>query len=353
MAQHETLLCRPRECSTNRFIPPAEWKTRPLYVAFVMSLLVLLVASATVISAPRALATASKPATDWSWYVTTSDTSTAQTLGCNQGTFDASYSPHINSIVVLDFGAQNSSGTDTLTTFTGVTLTNSQIEKIAEAFAFGYWDCLKSDTTSFVTLGIGTNDSQGFSTSTYTALGPDWVNIIDAVSSWVYQNSFQNNVTVWGANDIESWDNGQGFYVSNTQATAWVNAYSGVSSPPPYVDYGDAAGCPQTTDQNGSCEDGYHQSDYYYYSWGAPPALGTPEIYYSAQAQQWTEISLYANTLGVKMYYEAPWDEYDLNASTLTATGAWNDLQNDLSGAGMNTYMPYSIEIHCEQSGYC
>jgi hypothetical protein len=37
-------------------------------------------------------------------------TSTAYTLGCNQGNFDAGYNPPVSSEVVLDFGGQLSNG---------------------------------------------------------------------------------------------------------------------------------------------------------------------------------------------------------------------------------------------------
>jgi hypothetical protein len=42
---------------------------------------------------PTALATEAQPHTDWSFFVTTADRTTAYNLGCNQGHYDASFSP--------------------------------------------------------------------------------------------------------------------------------------------------------------------------------------------------------------------------------------------------------------------
>lgn len=139
-------------------------------------------------------------------------------------------------------------------------------------------------------------------------------------------------------------------------ANAWVNAYSNID-PAAYDDYGSADGCPTTGNgySNQPCSYGYYQSDCYYYSWGAPPSLASPEIYYNSQAEQWAQISLYAkNSVKASITFEGPWDENDLDSSTLTSSQAWTDYSNDLSSVGVNTLMPYSSQIHCEYSTpYC
>ena len=52
----------------------------------------------------------------------------------------------MNSKVVLDFGSQLSDGSGAQM-INGVTITNAQIEAVAEAFSQGYWICTGSDTT--------------------------------------------------------------------------------------------------------------------------------------------------------------------------------------------------------------
>ena len=48
------------------------------------------------------------------------------------------------------------------------------------------------------------------------------------------------------------------------------------------------------------------------------------------------------------MQFEAPWDEYDRDPSTLTSSAAWNALAGDLTSAGVPAYMGFSAEIHLE-----
>lgn len=299
-----------------------------------------------------ALAAPAQPATDWSFYVLSGNTNDAYNLGYKQGQFDAGHSPVINSFVVLDFGVQTSDGSGVVTTFTQEPLANSNVKSVAEDFAQGYWDGTGSDTTSVMTLGVGTNDSINYSSSTYTTLGTSWANLVSAITS--DEGIHRSQIVIWGANDIESWASPSGFYVPSADANAWVNAYSKVD-PAAYDNYGSADGCPWSyTGGNGEpCGSGYNQYDYYYYSWGAPPAFSTPEIYFAGNAEQWTYISLYAKYYQIGMSFEGPWDENDLDPSTLTSSQAWIDLSNDLSGAGVASGMTYSAEIHCEYQSQC
>lgn len=233
-------------------------------------------------------------------------------------------------------------------------MTNSQVENLAYQFSLGYWNCTNGDPTSVLTLGVGTNDSDpSYSDSTYTALGKDWAQVIQAVIS--KDSNLGNKVSVWGANDLEAWHYTTG-QVTSDQGTAWVNGYSSID-PAIYVNYGDAIGCPTsyTSGKGKPCSYGYYQYDYYYYSWGAPPSFVTPEIYTTSpdNSGQWTNISLYATHYQSPMSFEGPWDENDLQPSELTASQAWTDFSNALSTAGVNASMPYSLEIHCELAGSC
>jgi len=78
--------------------------------------------------------------------------------------------------------------------------------------------------------------------------------------------------------------------------------------------------------------------------------LPTPEIYYSSQARQWAMLSLYsAQYHGYRMNIDGPMDEYDLNNSTFTPTGAWDALWTDLNARSSTAQgLLYSIEIHIE-----
>lgn len=286
-----------------------------------------------------AFAVQAKPPTDWSFYMKTTSTSTAYNLGCNQGKFDSGQSPVVNSEVVIDFGGQNSSGSGTLM-INGVSISNSQIEAVAEQFSYGYWVCTGGDTTSVLKLGLGTNNSYYDVSSSG---GNTWANVVAAVRSSNHTNGYDSQVNVGGANDIEpSW-------ASWSSTKAWIDGYAGVN-PAYYLNYGSADGCPSTSSGNGACNNGWNQYDVWYACWGSPPAFPTPEIYYGVNAQQWAMISLYgAQHQSGRVYMQGPWDEYDLDTSTLTSTQAWNDLWTDLNNNSATTQsMPFSFQIHSE-----
>ena len=253
------------------------------------------------------IAQTSKPATDWSYYVTSMNYTTAATLGCNQGKYDGSHG-NINSTVTLDFGGQNSTNTGTLLPFSNASVTYSSIEAYAEAFAYNYWSCTGSnDQTSQLTLALGTNNSAYYVNS---AGGAAWAGVVNAVIGYLNSHGY-GQVVVWGGSDIEvSW---------NTYANTanWVSGYASHTSAM-YVDYGDAGGCPPY----GSCNNGWTQYDVYMVAWGFPLAQAEPEIYYNSQALEWGAVS---NTQG-RIQFWAPMDEYDLDTSTLTSSQAWSAL---------------------------
>jgi hypothetical protein len=271
------------------------------------------------LAVPGAASASSMPQTDWSYYVTSLNTSTAATLGCNQGKFDASHG-NINSTATLDFGGQNSSNNGTILTFSGTQVSYSQVESYAETFGYNYWLCTGADTTSYLTMSIGTNNSAYYVNSSG---GASWAGVVNAVAS--YMNSY-GQVTVWGANDMElDW-------ASYSATSGWESGYAGHTSAL-YNDYGDAAGCPPY----GSCDNGWTQHDVYLVAWGDPPAEVTPEIYYTSQGNEWVSVS---NTQGLISFW-GPLDEYDLDSGTLTASQAWSALQCN----GAQTCL-FSLQIH-------
>ncbi len=248
-----------------------------------------------------------KPSTDWSFYVTSMNYTTASTLGCNQGKYDAAHG-NKNSTVTLDFGGQNSTNTGTLLPFSNTSVTYAQVETYAENFAYNYWSCAgPNDKTSQLTLALGTNNSAYYVNS---AGGAAWAGVVNAVIGYLDSHGY-GQVVVWGGSDMElAWNT-----YSNT--ANWVSGYQSRTSAM-YVDYGDAAGCPPY----GNCSNGWTQADVYNIAWGFPQAQAEPEIYYNSQALEWGNIS---NTVG-RILFWAPMDEYDLDSSTLTASQAWSAL---------------------------
>ena len=312
-------------------------------VLALLSLCVLISSMITTQGTPRAFAAAAKPQTDWSFYIYSTSTTTAYNLGCSQGKFDASFSPVVNSEVILSFGEQyNSDGSGGVVLLNNTVISNAQVEGLAEAFAHGYWYCTGSDSTSVLNLAIGTSN-YGNATP---ASGKTWANDVAAVQASNRSNGYASQVGMLGAYDMESWC--PNHCVTPSGAMAWESGFGSVSGGYKYLDYGSADGCPQTTASNGGCSGGWKQSDYWYLSWGATPALPVPEIYVTAQAQQWAMISLYgAQSQGARLYMQGPLDEYDLDTTTLTASQAWSYLWTNLNNNAATTDTPpYSLEIH-------
>src|SRR5258708_2940650 len=280
-------------------------------------------------AAPKAFAAQAKPPTDWSFYMTSASTSTAYNLGCNQGHFDAGYNPVVSSEVVLDFGGQLGDGSGSLM-INGMQISNAQIQAVAEAFSRGYWICTGNDSTSTLYLGIGTNNS--YYDVSYAG-GQTWANNVAGVQAYNKSMGYTAQVAMFGANDIETWCDKYGNNcVSPTPVKDWVSGFSSVPGGYKYFDYGSADGCPTNSSNNGWCNPGWSQYDFWYLSWGAPAALAVPEIYYSGNAQQWAMISLYGWQYQRSLiYFPGPMDEYDLNNTTLTSSQAWNDLWTDLN----------------------
>jgi hypothetical protein len=260
-------------------------------------------------------------------------------LGCNQGHFDASYTPPVNSMVFLDFGGQNADGSGTLLIDNVTSVTNAQIEAMAEQFAYGYDVCTGADNTSLLLLGIGTNNSRS---TVNASLGNTWAQVVQAVRSWDSATGVSAQVSALAANDIESWHN-----VTDTRA--WVSGYSAIN-PAFYIDYGSADGCSETDHSNRiACAGGWLQSDYYYVAWEATPAQALPEIYLGGLANQWEMIDLegVTHTSGGKILFYGPLDENDLNGGTYTASQAWGSLWTLVNRHSRTaTNLIYSSEIH-------
>lgn len=284
-----------------------------------------------------ALAVPAKPPTDWSYYVLDNNTGTAYTLGCDQGKSDAKLG--VNSIAFLDFGGQQSNGSGTIL-INDTPIPNSDIEAFAENFAYGYWQCTGSDTTTVLYLAIGTNNS-AYDVS--SSGGSTWAGVVAAVQNSTLGQDAAPQVTYWGGSDIESWG---GKTATESWATGWNSATSRF-----YVDYGSADQCSETAYNNQPCGNtGYYQYDYWWLSYGLVNALCAPDIYVSGLAQQWEMISHYGYSYqGKRIYFEGPLDEYDLNSSTYTPTAAWDALWSALNSSSATADTPpYSLEVHDE-----
>jgi hypothetical protein len=275
-----------------------------------------------------------KPWTDWGYYMSSSSTSTAYSLGCNQGNTDRDEGD-INSEEYIDFGVQIAGYQNEM--IDGDNISDASIEADAEQFANGYYSCTGSDASSTLTLGIGTNnDGNGGS-----AYGETWAQIVNAVSSWVIDNAGQ--VTVIGADDIEP------NYQAPATTMAWESGFA-ANTTAEYLNIGSADGCPESSSNNGSCNNGWDQYDVWYLAYGAAPATVAPEIYVSGQGLEWAELCEYGvQSQGGPILFQGPLDDNAFDSSYYTSSQAWSDLLNDLNAFSSCVQTPpYSLEAHNE-----
>jgi len=95
-----------------------------------------------------------------------------------------------------------------------------------------------------------------------------------------------------------------------------------------YYDFGSADGCPQSGSGDGPCNNGWHVSDVGYVSYHGL-ALPLPEIYYAANANQWTVVRKWWNGSQGGYVFAGATAAHGVG---LTPAGAWNALSSLNSG---------------------
>lgn len=124
-------------------------------------------------------------------------TGAAYNDGCSQGQRDAAYNS--SSTVVLDFGGQTivNGGWGTHYVEYDYIERDSVNESLATSFAQGYYYCTGADTTTVLTLAMGTNNSL-YQDAPW---GQDWAQVVQATASDVAP--YASQVYVAGASDFE------------------------------------------------------------------------------------------------------------------------------------------------------
>jgi hypothetical protein len=265
------------------------------------------------------------------------------------------------SSVFLDFGAQDVDGQETWST-AGVIgnpntpqYTNSWIAQAVENFAEGYDIAASSCDVNFNGESIfsdvyyGTSNSGDTPTAAQvTAQADNWFNmgvdIANAVTADVENNAGTelNDAQVGPANDIEP-----GFSEPPSTVEAWaqevgtdeINAVNNSTLPvgllPFASNYGSADGCPTSgLTASSPCNNNWTIGDLDTIM-GNYGEAAFPQIYTSGQAPQWAAFC---------SYYDSDWGLSPLWGfgiltapdvpGFLSASDAWNDLNNDLSATG-------------------
>ncbi|HEX2893647.1 MAG TPA: hypothetical protein VHO29_06550 [Marmoricola sp.] len=279
--------------------------------------------------------------------MTSYNTTWAYNSGCDAGTNDANQAGTQTHYVVLDFGAmyQASDGTWWMTAFGGADISFPHARDMVAEWAHGYYVCTGADTTSVAYVGEGTNDSNSQTYITSAA---------GAKLAGSAQNAFDAGANSWnaqgrpiGANDFESWSNATSL---NAAARAWISGYNGTATHRPIVDYGDAAGCPQTSVPSAtSCNAGLNAETIWQVAWSGA-AYPLPEIYATtgANAKQWHYLSKYSViNHGSRFFFEGVMAQSGACSQVGGCTGtdnspttAWNQLNTEVNSDSATATTP-------------
>jgi hypothetical protein len=222
----------------------------------------------------------SAPAYTLSRYVQTASTTVHYDLGCDRA------NRRVYGALVLLYGMPLLvDGKQGASLYSGPDSTTTTIAKAAKQFVKGFYECSVAGASLRVAFGTSNYGSK----VTYTH-GSAWAGMVNDIAAYADSNGYSSRVFVRAGSDMEPSWNGP------ITTRAWVDGYESTHTKWLY-DAGSADGCPQTGDgtKDGTCNNGWKQSDVLYVSWGSPPAVPFPEIYATsgANAKQWQKVKLY------------------------------------------------------------
>lgn len=255
------------------------------------------------------------------WYMYGSSASELKSTAYAHGCAFAQGQPGTSlRVLLLDFGAARTLDSSTwgAVDFSNTRFANADILAALERAADGYHNC---HVRGSVDIAYG-NSNYHLSSSGMSSTDAWWAgyhqserseNLNDYQASMGYSSQTSD-----AASDMEpSWESPAitKQLVSGDEAQGWAL----------YYDFGSADGCPQSGRADGACNNGWHISDVGYVSYAAL-ALPLPEIYYSANANQWTVVRKWWNANGRGSYVFL-----GVTASTgvgLTPAASWNTLNS-------------------------
>lgn len=223
-------------------------------------------------------------------------------------------------VLLLDFGAARKLDSSTwgAVDFSNTRFSNADILAALERAADGYHNCHVRGSVDIVYGNSNYHlSSSGMSGSDAWWAGYHQSRRSEDLAGYQASSGYSSQ-TSDAASDMEpSWESAAVTkqLVSGDQAQGWAL----------YYDFGSADGCPQSGSADGACNNAWHVSDVGYVSY-AGLALPLPEIYYTANANQWTVVRKWwnASTRGGYLFL-------GVTASTgvgLTPAAAWNALNS-------------------------
>jgi hypothetical protein len=226
-------------------------------------------------------------------------------------------------LMLLDFGAARKLGSGAWGTidFSNTSVSNADILAALKAAADGYHSCHVRGAVDILYGNSNYHLSRsGMSSSDAWYAGYHQSERAEDLADYQAAKGYDSE-TADAASDMEpSWDGPTltKQLVNGDAAQGWAL----------YYDFGSADGCPQSGSSDGACNNGWHVSDVGYVSFHGL-AEPVPEIYYPANANQWTVVRRWWNG-GQGGYAFA-----GVTASTgagLTPGAGWNALNSLNSG---------------------
>ena len=273
-------------------------------------------------SVPSTASAAPSPVT--AWYVYGSSPAALASYAYARGCDFARSQPGSGlRLLLLDFGAARELGSGAwgAIDFSDTAFSNSEILAALERAADGYHNChvrgavdILYGNSNYHLSGSGLTGTDAWYAGYHQSEHAE--DLADYQAAKGYDSQ-----TADAASDLEpSWDGASitKQLVNGDQAQGWAL----------YYDFGSADGCPQSGSRDGTCNNGWHVSDVGYVSFHGL-ALPLPEIYYTANASQWTV---------VRRVWNGNEDDYFFAGVTasagagLTPAAGWNALSSANSG---------------------
>lgn len=259
------------------------------------------------------------------WYVYGSSAADLKSYAYARGCDFAQAQPGATTrVLLLDFGAARKLDPSTFgaVDFSNTRFSNADILAALERAADGYHNC---HVRGSVDIAYGNSNyhlaASGMSSTDVWSVGYQQSARSEDLHDYQVANGYTSQ-TSDAASDMEpSWESPAitKQLVSGDQAQGWAV----------YFDFGSADGCPQSGSADGPCNNGWHVRDVGYASFGGL-AVPLPEIYYTANANQWTVVRKWwnANTQGGYLFL-------GVTAATgvgLSPTASWNTLSSQDPG---------------------
>lgn len=255
------------------------------------------------------------------WYMYGTTANGLESNAYNHGCTFANQHPGGTRVMMLDFGAARKVDSNTwgAISFSDHLFSNSQILGALKAAADGHHNCYQVGETTIVygNSNYHMNQSGMDATDAYYA-GYYQSERASDLASYQYSHGYNKQAAASGSDMEPSW-NGDG----NTREL--VNGAYGRGFGL-YYNYGSADGCPQSG-SSGSCNNGWSVGDVAYVSYHGS-AVPLPEIYYSANPDQWTVVR--RNWDNNHTYSFVFWGTTGSTGVSLTPAQGWNaiDAQN-------------------------